>query len=91
MIYLTVAYSTGTISMYISQVYLTKELKFPRETITTIKTVLIPLSMIAPFFTDYIVKDRPIALVVYVTFIELFVSCYYIFIFLATFPKDLAT
>lgn len=87
MTYLAAAYSVFAIPQNLSQVYLTKELAFSRESVGVIKTILIPFNLFLPFVTSLFSQERPFALMVNMNIVGTIIYSYCMFA-LYTFPTE---
>lgn len=88
LLYLCVSSTMFQIPMNLSGVYLTKELQFSRESISFIKTLMIPFNLTIPFVTNLISKDRPVSKMVNLSYSAIFMSNYCVFVLLGMFPRD---
>lgn len=64
------------------------QLQFPRETISYIKTLMIPFNLTIPFITNLFSKDKPIQKMIYMSYYGMFVANYCVFVLLGKFPRD---
>lgn len=82
-----VVFSSLSINNNISEVYLTNDLGFPRETISIIKVVLTPMSILISFLCSYFQTDKPFSRMYKIYFLQIAVASFGILYQLNTFPK----
>jgi len=58
-LYNFVCKAAGSIASNMTQVYLTNDLKFPKETLAMIKVVGMPLNILFAFVSGYLSSGRP--------------------------------
>ena len=72
----------------VSQVYMTNELKFSRESLSLMKIVSAPANIICAIVSSYLSSERPFAFFYKITIVCMCLSCYSILVLLRNFPTD---
>ena len=77
------------INANVSQVYLTNDLGFPKETLSLVQLVCTPLNIVFAGLSGYLTSGKPFPLQSYNLLIGMLVSSYSVLVLLGTFPpKD---
>mmetsp|Transcript_9132 Transcript_9132/g.25671 ORF Transcript_9132/g.25671 Transcript_9132/m.25671 type:complete len:478 (+) Transcript_9132:57-1490(+) len=90
MVFLTLTFAANSIENNLSQVYLTSDLKFSKESLVSIKIVSVPLNFVATFISSSLSRERPFAMMTKIVLLNIVASCYAIFAMLGTFPVEQA-
>jgi len=78
----------NSIDSNVSQVYMTNDLKFSRESLSLVKVVSAPANIVCAILSSYLSSAKPFKFFYYTTCWCMFMSCYSIFVLLRTFPSD---
>lgn len=81
-------YAANVIENTMATVYMTNDLKFSREKLSSIKVISVPANFLATFLSSYLSTERPFSLMVNITYLSIFTSSYIVFVMLGTFPTD---
>lgn len=72
----------------VSSLYLTDELKFSREYVSSIKLLSAPLNVVCSMLSGYFAKDTPFRFFYIMTLISMLISSYSILVMIKNFPTD---
>jgi len=75
--------------MSVGSIYLTKELNFPKESLSFLSFISAPSSIIVSLLSSYVAKDKPFKVLTYMYLASIFINNYHIFVILRTFPTEL--
>ena len=77
-----------SIDSNVSQVYMTNELKFSRESLSLMKIVSAPANIICAIVSSYLSSERPFRFFFQITIFCMCLSCYSILVLLRNFPTN---
>jgi len=78
--------AVSQINMSAGWIYLTKELNFPKESLSFLSFISAPSSIIVSLLSSYVSKDKPFKVLAYMYLASIFINNYHIFVILRTFP-----
>jgi len=81
--------ATSSLNGNLAQVYLTDELKFPKESMSGIMILSAPGSILCSIISGYLTAKNPFTYMYYTTFVCVLLSSYSVLVLIRTFPKDL--
>jgi len=88
MAFLWTTYAPCTIDQNISDVYLTDELKFSKESLSFVKMISAPANIISSLISSYISSEKPFTYIYYTTLVCIIISLYNVLVLCQFFPKD---
>ena len=78
----------GSIASNMTQVYLTNDLNFPKETLAMIKVVGMPLNILFAFISGYLSSEKPFIVQSYNLLAIIAISVYTVNVLLQYFPDE---
>jgi len=69
---------------------MTNDLGFSTESLSFVKIISVPANFVVTFLSSFLSRERPFALMVNITLLCIFLSCYSIFVLIGTFPTEQA-
>ena len=87
-LFLIITCACYSIDSNVSQVYMTNELKFSRESLSLMKIVSAPANIICAIVSSYLSSERPFRFFFQITIVCMCLSCYSILVLLRNFPTD---
>lgn len=87
-VFIVLTYSANTINQNISQVYLTDELKFSKESLSSIRIISAPANILASIMSGYLSASKPFTFMYQMSLLCVVVSSYAVLVLIWNYPKD---
>ena len=86
--FLLLTYSVSAVNQNLASVYLTDELKFPKESISSLMIVAAPANILCSIFSGYFTAKNPFKCIYWCTVAMIVISSYQVLVLIYNFPKE---
>ena len=88
--FVILTFAPNSINQNLGQVYLTDELKFPKQSMSGIMVLSAPTNILCSILSGYFTAKKPFTYMYYTTVISVLLSSYSVLVLIRTFPRDLS-